>query len=64
MFRCAGSNLSYSIWEAETAEDLDAALRSLPAFPSIMSVTVTPIIKHPVEEAYEQKFGPIPPLGR
>ena len=62
MFRCAGSNESYSIWEAASPEDLDAALRSLPNFPSIAIVKVTPLIKHPVEEAYERERGPVPPL--
>ena len=62
MFRCAGSNLSYSIWEADSAEELDAAIRTLPNFPSIQNVTVTPLIKHPVEEAYEAAYGPMPPL--
>jgi muconolactone D-isomerase len=36
-------------------------LQSLPMYP-FMTISVTPIIKHPVEEAYEQKHGPIPPL--
>jgi hypothetical protein len=34
----------------------------MPAFSSILNVTVTPLIKHPVEEAYEQEHGSVPPL--
>ena len=62
MFRCVGSNLSYSIWEADTPEQLHAGICTLPAFPSILHVTVTPLIRHPVEDAYERAYGPIPPL--
>jgi len=61
IFRLVGINSNYGIWEAETPEDLDSVLRSLPLFP-YMTITVMPIIKHPVEEAYEQEHGPVPPL--
>ena len=64
MFRCAGSNLSYSLWEAGSAEELDAALRTLPNFPFIADVTVTPLVKHPLEAPYEQEVGPLPPSDR
>ena len=62
IFRCAGSNLSYCICEAESPEELDAALRAMPVFSSILRVTVTPLIKHPVEEAYEEEYGSVPPF--
>jgi len=62
IFRCAGSNLSYCICEADSPEDLDAALREMPAFTSILHVSVTPLIKHPVEKAYEQEYGSLPPF--
>jgi hypothetical protein len=42
---------------------LDAAIRTLPNFPLIQNMTVTPLIRHPVEEAYEEEYGPMPPLG-
>ena len=60
-FRVVGQLANASIWETDTPEELHAVLQSLPMYP-FMTVTVTPIIKHPVEEAYEQKHGPIPPL--
>ena len=62
IFRAAGSNVSYCICEAASLEDLDATLRSMPAFSSILHVTVTPLIKHPVEEAYEREHGSVPHL--
>ena len=63
MLRCARANMNYSIWEAESLETLDAAIRSLPAFSSGLNVaTVTPLVRHPIEEAYEQEHGPVPSL--
>ena len=60
-FRIVGQLANFSIWETATPDDLHAVLRSLPMYP-FMTITVTPIIKHPVEEAYEEKFGAIPAL--
>ena len=61
IFRLVGTNSNYGIWETETPEELDATLRTLPLFP-YMTITVMPIIQHPVEEAYLQQFGAIPAL--
>ncbi len=58
-FRVVGQVANFSIWETATPEELDAVLRSLPMYP-FMTITVTPIIKHSVEQAYEEKYGPIP----
>jgi muconolactone delta-isomerase len=60
-FRVVGQLANFSIWETATPEELYAALQSLPMYP-FMTITVTPIIKHPVEQAYEDKHGSIPPL--
>jgi muconolactone D-isomerase len=46
---------------ADSLEELHAVLQFLSMFP-FMAVTVTPIIKHPYEEAYESRFGALPSL--
>jgi len=58
MFRVVGQLANFSVWQTATLEDLHAVLQTLPLF-AFMSITVTPIIKHPVEEAYEREHGPI-----
>ena len=60
-FRVVGQLANISIWETATPEELHAVLQTLPIYP-FMTITVTPIIKHPVEQAYEEKHGPIPAL--
>ena len=60
-FRIVGQVANFSIWETATLDDLHAVLQSLPMYP-FMTIAVTPIIKHPVEQAYEEKFGAIPAL--
>ena len=60
-FRIVGQVANFSIWETPTPEELHAVLQSLPMYP-FMTITVTPIIKHPVEQAYEDKYGSIPEL--
>src|SRR5438309_11302163 len=54
-FRIVGQLANFSIWETQTPEELHAVLQSLPMYP-YMTVTVTSIIKHPVEQAYEEKY--------
>jgi muconolactone D-isomerase len=61
IFRIVGQQASFSLWEADTLEELHAVLASLPPY-RFMVITVTPIIRHPVEEKYEQAYGSIPPL--
>ena len=61
MHRKVGQLANFSIWEAATLEELHAVLQSLPMYP-FMTITVTPVIKHPVEQAYEDKYGSIPAL--
>jgi muconolactone D-isomerase len=60
-FRVVGQLANFSIWETPTPEELHTVLQSLPMYP-FMTIAVTPIIKHPVERAYEEKHGAIPPL--
>lgn len=60
-FRVVGQLANFSIWETATPEELHAVLQSLPMYP-FMTVTVTPIIEHPVEQAYKTKHGSIPAL--
>ena len=45
-------------WQTATPEDLHAVVQTLPLF-SFMTITGTPVMKHPVEEAYEREHGPI-----
>lgn len=61
MFRIVGQLANYSLWEAATLEELHAAIQSLPLY-AYMTVAVTPVLRHPVEEAYEAEHGAIPPL--
>jgi muconolactone D-isomerase len=58
MFRVVGQLANFSVWQTATLEDLHAVLQSLPLF-AFMTITVIPVIKHPVEEAYEREHGPI-----
>jgi muconolactone D-isomerase len=60
-FRIVGQLANFSIWETQSPEELHAVLQSLPMYP-YMTVTVTSIIKHPVEQAYEEKYGAVPAL--
>jgi muconolactone D-isomerase len=60
-FRIVGQLANFSIWETPTPEDLHTVLQSLPMY-QFMTIAVTPIIKHPVEHAYEEKYGTIPAL--
>jgi muconolactone D-isomerase len=58
MLRVVGQLANFSVWQTATLEDLHAVLQSLPLF-AFMTITVIPVIKHPVEEAYELEHGPI-----
>jgi muconolactone D-isomerase len=52
IWRCVGTTANFSVWEADSFEDLHKILQSLPMFP-YMNIAVTPIMRHPVTEAYE-----------
>ena len=59
IFRIPGRNANYAIWEAESFEELDRTLRSLPLHP-FMLLDVLPIMAHPSEAAYKEKYGQVP----
>jgi len=60
-FRIVGQLANFSIWETATPDELHTVLQTLPMYP-YMTISVTPISKHPVEQAYVEKYGSIPPL--
>ena len=61
IFRIPGRNANYAIWQADSLEELDSILRSLPLHP-FMLLEVTPLMAHPSEAAYKQKYGEIPAM--
>lgn len=61
LFRIPGRNANYGIWQANTPEDLDKVLRSLPLHP-FMRLEITPLMAHPSEAAYKQKYGDLPAM--
>jgi muconolactone D-isomerase len=61
IWRIVGQVANFSIWEADSPEELHANLGSLPLYP-YMKVTVTPLIQHPVTEAWTKANGALPPF--
>ena len=61
IFRVVGQRANFSIWEADSLEELHATLSSLPMHP-YMDVSVTPIIRHSTTEAWEAAHGAMPPF--
>ena len=61
IFRIPGRNANFGIWQAESFEELDKILRSLPLHPW-MHLTIWPLMAHPSEEAYKKKYGAIPAM--
>lgn len=61
IFRVVGQRANFSIWEADTLEELHANLCSLPMHP-YFDVSVYPIIKHSTTEAWESAQGAMPPF--
>jgi muconolactone D-isomerase len=59
IWRVVGRVANYSVWEVDSLEALHQAVGSLPMFP-YMKIDVTPIVKHPVTEAYETSIGELP----
>lgn len=54
--RVVGRGGNISLWQADSPEQLDAALQSLPMAPYI-KIQVTPIMKHRVQIAYEARVA-------
>ena len=61
IFRVVGQRANFSIWEANSLEELHATLSALPMHP-YFDVTVTPIIRHSTTEAWEAAHGAMPPF--
>lgn len=61
LFRVVGRRANFSIWDADSPEELHEILLSLPMHPW-MDVTVTPLVEHPSEIAFREMYGDIPPL--
>jgi muconolactone D-isomerase len=61
IFRIPGRNANYAIWQADSFEQLDSILRSLPLHP-YMLLDVVPLMAHPSEAAYKQKYREIPAM--
>jgi muconolactone D-isomerase len=59
IWRIVGQTANYSVWEADTLEELHAIIGSMPLFP-YMKVKVTPVVEHPVTEAWSKANGPLP----
>jgi muconolactone D-isomerase len=59
IWRIVGQTANYSIWEADTLEELHTMIGSMPLFP-YMKINVTPVIEHPVTEAWAKANGPLP----
>jgi muconolactone D-isomerase len=61
IWRIVGQVANFSVWEADTLEEVHANIGSLPMYP-YMKVTVTPLIQHPATEAYTKANGSMPPF--
>lgn len=59
IWRVVGRMANYSVWEAESLEDLHAAIQSQPMFP-YMKIVVTPLVEHPVTQAWRAQHGDMP----
>jgi muconolactone D-isomerase len=56
IWRIVGRVANFSLWQADTPEQLHEALMSMPMFP-YMKVEVTPVIDHPVTHLAETRNG-------
>jgi muconolactone D-isomerase len=61
IWRIVCHTANYGIWEADTLEELHANIGSLPMSP-YFKVKVTPLIAHPVTEAWSKVNGAMPPF--
>lgn len=61
IWRVVGETANYSVWESESLEELHATLGSMPLYP-YMKVKVTPVIEHPVTQAWTKTNGQLPPF--
>ena len=61
IWRVVGERSNFSLWEADTLEELHAAISSLPFHPW-MQLKVTPLIEHPAVQKWEAERGPLPAI--
>jgi muconolactone D-isomerase len=61
IWRIVGQTANYGLWEAKTLEELHATIGGLPLYP-YMKVVVTPLIAHPVTEAWTKEIGDLLPF--
>ncbi len=59
IWRPVGSADTCCLWEADSLEELHAAVRSLPLYP-YMKLSITPLVEHPAASAWEKAYGPMP----
>ena len=59
IWRIVGQVANFSVWEADSLEEVHANIGSLPMY-SYMKVSVTPLIQHPATEAYTKAHGSMP----
>jgi muconolactone D-isomerase len=59
VYRVVGRRANFSIWEADSLEELHETLTSLPMHP-YMDLSVHPIIKHGTTAAWEAAHGSMP----
>jgi len=59
IWRPVGTADTCCIWEADSLEELQTAVRSLPLYP-YMKLSVTPLVEHPVTAAWRKEHGPMP----
>jgi muconolactone D-isomerase len=59
IWRPLGTADTCCIWEADSLEELHAAVRSLPLYP-YMKLSVTPLVEHPVNTAWTKAHGAMP----
>ncbi|HRL92406.1 MAG TPA: muconolactone Delta-isomerase family protein [Pseudomonas sp.] len=59
IWRPVGTADTCCLWEADSLEELHAAVRSLPLYP-YMKLSITPLVEHPAAVAWEKAHGPMP----
>jgi muconolactone D-isomerase len=59
IWRIVGTTSNHSIWEAGSLEEMHANVQSLPMY-AYMTVTVTPLVEHPVTAAWSKERGALP----
>lgn len=57
IWRIVGRVASFSLWQADTLEQLHDVLMSMPMFP-YMKIDVTPVIDHPVTALADARNSP------